>query len=258
MLQKAQEKIGLNSFALKLFGIALMVIDHIYEMFWMFGVPLWFTMLGRIVAPIFLFLTVEGFTHTSSRKKYLLRLLAGFWVMGVASFILQRVFPLEDVVLINNIFGTFFVAVLYMCMLELIQEGWRARKPLKIALGIVGILAPVGFNLLTLALAQVSYVAFIACMIALPGPLLIEGGFAWVLLGVAFYLLRKWRWAQILALGVMALLFFIEGSFQWLMVFAGAPILLYNGKPGKKSKWLFYIFYPAHIYILYVISYFMH
>ena len=36
------------------------------------------------------------------------------------------------------------------------------------------------------------------------------------------------------------------------------PICLYNGKPGKhRCKWLFYTYYPAHVYLLYLISWFM-
>ena len=32
--------------------------------------PLWFTQLGRLSAPLFLFCTVEGFAHTHDRRKY--------------------------------------------------------------------------------------------------------------------------------------------------------------------------------------------
>lgn len=42
---------------------------------------------------------------------------------------------------------------------------------------------------------------------------------------------------------------------QWMMVFALVFILMYNGKYGRygnKIKWLFYIYYPVHIVILYV------
>jgi hypothetical protein len=49
----------------------------------------------------------------------------------------------------------------------------------------------------------------------------------------------------------------LSGGAQWLMVFALIPIVLYNGRRGKGSKYFFYIFYPAHIYALYIIAWFM-
>jgi hypothetical protein len=48
---------------------------------------------------------------------------------------------------------------------------------------------------------------------------------------------------------------------SWATVFAAVPILLYNGKRGGGSprfnKWFFYIFYPAHIYALYILAWFL-
>jgi hypothetical protein len=48
---------------------------------------------------------------------------------------------------------------------------------------------------------------------------------------------------------------------QWAAVFAVIPLLLYNGKRGggsaRLNKWFFYIFYPAHIYALYILAYFL-
>ena len=43
-------------------------------------------------------------------------------------------------------------------------------------------------------------------------------------------------------------------DFQWMMIGALPFMLLYNGKEGKKLKYFFYIFYPAHILILFIIS----
>jgi hypothetical protein len=41
---------------------------------------------------------------------------------------------------------------------------------------------------------------------------------------------------------------------QWLMVLALPIILMYNGEKGKGYKYFFYIFYPVHIYALFIIG----
>ena len=51
-----------------------MVLDHIHYFFGYTGcVPEWFSMLGRLAAPLFLFCLVEGFAHTHDRKKYFIK-----------------------------------------------------------------------------------------------------------------------------------------------------------------------------------------
>lgn len=105
---------GLTSFQLKVLGITLMVVDHIHQMFYFVGVPLWFTMIGRLVAPIFLFLSVEGFTHTCSKKRYMTTLLIGYWICQILFSGVAILFPNEQVVLLNSIFGTLFLGVFLM------------------------------------------------------------------------------------------------------------------------------------------------
>ncbi|GLB28200.1 hypothetical protein LAD12857_01230 [Lacrimispora amygdalina] len=43
-------------------------------------------------------------------------------------------------------------------------------------------------------------------------------------------------------------------SIQWMMIGALPFILFYNGKKGKSMKYFFYIFYPAHILIFFILS----
>ena len=74
---------GLTAFQLKVLGITLMVGDHIHQMFVLQGAPMWLTMIGRIVAPIFLFLSAEGFHYTRNKLAYLRNLLVGFWIMSL-------------------------------------------------------------------------------------------------------------------------------------------------------------------------------
>ena len=63
----------MNGQSLKLIAMLTMVIDHIglalfpNEMIWRY--------IGRIAFPIFAFLIVEGFVHTSDFKKYIGRIL---------------------------------------------------------------------------------------------------------------------------------------------------------------------------------------
>lgn len=88
-----------------------------------------------------------------------------------------------------------------------------------------------------------------------PNILTAEGGFAMVALGTAFYIFRKYRWMQIAVLLVLSgTVYAVDGGFQWMMCFAAIPMLLYNGKRGYGMKRFFYIFYPVHIGLLYVLS----
>ena len=43
-------------------------------------------------------------------------------------------------------------------------------------------------------------------------------------------------------------------AYEWMGAFAAVPMLLYNGQRGAGLKRLFYIFYPAHVYLLYALS----
>lgn len=48
--------------------------------------------------------------------------------------------------------------------------------------------------------------------------------------------------------------YFFNFHFQWALLAALPFMLLYNNQKGKGFKWLFYIFYPLHILILYYIG----
>jgi hypothetical protein len=50
---------------------------------------------------------------------------------------------------------------------------------------------------------------------------------------------------------------FLSLNYQWMMIGALPFILLYNNKKGKGLKYLFYLFYPIHILILYFVRSFI-
>ncbi len=59
----------LTAFHLKIIALIFMVVDHVYTSFgYELGLPRWFHFLGRFVAPVFLYLIMEGFKYTSNRK----------------------------------------------------------------------------------------------------------------------------------------------------------------------------------------------
>jgi hypothetical protein len=251
-------KKGLTGSTIKMIGVVLMVICHINQMFYLYGVPTWLDWFGRPVAIIFLFFCAEGFFHTRNRKKYMLQLLVGFELMNIVSFLLSRVMP-SEVVLMNSIFGTLFLATVLMLAADTIRDGVKAKQGGKIAGGILLMLAPVAASVLVIVIFSTmsdgtlppwSYVFFIA----IPSFITTEGSFYFPLLGLLFYLLRKNRVIQLIPLAIFSLLNAVMLSTEWMAIFAAIPILLYNGKRGKGSKYFFYIFYPAHIYALYIIS----
>jgi hypothetical protein len=253
----------LSGGAIKIIGIILMTMDHLHQMFVNQGAPLWLNWLGRPVAAMFLFLCAEGFHYTRSKTIYLLRFLGAFILMNFGNEILTKSFSVGDVALINNIFGTLCVSAFYMLMVDLLREGIQEKKPGRILLALGGMFLPliVGFALMDL-LFRISPPSRIVTTLffLIPTPITAEGGVFQVGIGVAFYLLRKHRQVQALvpvAAALLAALISQGASSQWLMIFAALPILFYNGRRGWGGKYFFYAFYPAHIYLLYLIAWFL-
>lgn len=253
----------MNATNLKILAAILMVLDHIHQMWAFDGAPIWLTWLGRLVFPMFLFAMSESFHYTRSRKKLMLRLFIASCLMSIGSMILAKLLPNENIVLMNNAFSTFFIASLYMLFYDLIKDGIKQKQPLKVIGGILLCFVPLltALPMLMLLQSEAPSLWLTRIAILIPNILMVEGGPMMVALGLMFYIFRPWRWAQAASLALVSAITFISafmsqgtGSFQWLMVFAAIPILMYNGEKGRGMKNFFYIFYPAHIYLLYIIA----
>jgi hypothetical protein len=259
-----KSKLSLDATKLKIIAIILMVSDHIHQMFAPVGAPIWLTWLGRPVMVIFLFAMSESFHYTRNRGKYLSRLFFGSCFMTVFSVVLETlILPNDNVVLMNNAFGTFLVAGLYMLFWDMLVDGIKNKKAGKIIGSILLCFVPVLTAIPSLLIAQLDispmwlFQVLLTAATLLPNLLVVEGGPLMVTLGVLLYVFRKWRWAQIAVIAAFSALVFAASkdlSKQWLMIFAVIPMLLYNGEKGRGMKYFFYIFYPAHIYLLYVIA----
>lgn len=259
---------GLTGNAIKMIGVVLMMFDHLHQMF-IAQAPVWFNMLGRPVLPIFIFMCAEGFYHTRSRKRYISLLFIGAVIMNIGNLVLGHAIrivpdiPEHGVELINNVFVTMLMLALYLLFIEMVRTGIKEKKPGKIAGGIGLMLVPIAVTaVLMILMYSIDYSVtpiFNIAFLIIPNLLTGDGGFPVVLLGIAFYYLRKWRWAQMALLAVYGALHFYTGmgsgyNIQWMEVFAIIPLLFYNGQRGKGSKYFFYIFYPAHIWGLYTIA----
>ncbi len=267
---------GLSDTSLKEIALALMVLDHIHYFFSFTGaVPEWFSMMGRVSAPLFLFCTAEGFAHTHDRRTYLLRL----WGMGAGMGLVQFVVGVglgrraDGFYPMNGILRDLTVACLLWQGID-----WLRQRRLGRALALVGgvgVLWPAVSLALVAALPPAGQLPlyFLSWTVLPNWAFSTDGGVWFILGGVLLYALRGRRKIQVLAwaawafwidMGSVSYLLRMGGgvslgqamllSYQWMEVFAAPLMLLYNGQRGAGHKQLFYWFYPAHVYGLYAVS----
>ena len=69
---------------------------------------------------------------------------------------------------------------------------------------------------------------------------------------------KKTAWFYVIFCGLYIAYLIVSGTFQtnnqWMMIFALIPILLYSGKNGRGMKYFFYLYYPLHVYAIYLIG----
>lgn len=241
------EKIKIiNSEFLKIMALVFMLFDHM----WATIIPgnQWMTNVGRLAFPIFAFLIVEGFIHTSDFKKYVKRLLI-FGLISEIPFNLMYsgsvFFPFHQ-----NVMFTLLLGLLTINEIEKIKTNKDWKFVTKSVLKILGLLL-------------ISVVGFV------------DYGLTGVLTIIAFYIFRNFKFAwlgQLVSFILLYIVFFKGQSvivnlcgmeyflpLQGLSILALIPIWMYNGKRESKNKILqysFYAFYPIHMLALYLIYYF--
>ncbi|HBC26527.1 MAG TPA: hypothetical protein DC013_03865, partial [Ruminococcaceae bacterium] len=116
----------MSTTALKLIALVLMVIDHTGE--FIPNMPVALHWIGRLSAPIFVFCTVEGFSHTRSKKRYMLRLYTAGVLMGLLDRLVPYIghaipnFSPEKTWIQNNIFRTLFCILVICFLIDLFQK----------------------------------------------------------------------------------------------------------------------------------------
>lgn len=212
-----QHSWGLNGFTLKWIAMVTMLIDHAGAV--LLPQMLELRIIGRLAFPIYCFLLVEGAVYTSNWKKYLGRLFA-FALISEIPFDLALRGQLVDIYA-QNVFFTLAFGLLAIVLFQQLKNralAWGAA-----------LLLVLGAEFL-----QTDY------------------GGGGVIMILVFYLFREQVLIKAAALIMEITVGF--GGLENYAVFALVPILCYNGKKGPGGwKYLFYVFYPAHLLVLYLL-----
>lgn len=247
---------------LKLLALVLMLVDHIGE--FIPGTPVWLNWLGRLSAPLFFFCAAQGLAHTHDRRKYLLRLYICGVIMAVLDLACNNLAAHPYMYIYNNIFVTIFSFAL---LVELIELWRRDRRRGWLYAGLYALMQIAAYALPAAFSESPVYgmSRFIGSILG--SAVTCEGGVPWVLLGTALYWAQDDRKKLIITYLAFSLFFFVSGftpgaglrgllyyDYQWMMVLALPLMLLYNGRRGIGLKYLFYVFYPAHIVLLFFIG----
>ena len=186
--------------------------------------------IGRLSFPIYCFLLAEGMRHTHNPGKYILRLAIGI-LLAELPYDLMCYGEFNWVS--QNVMATLTLgAVMLLCM-QKTQKSW-----LKVIL-----ILP--FALLA-DLTKSNYGAGGIVMIA------VFGLFDQPLLQTAALFMVNWQ----LLPSAGVIIFGVILRIQLLATLAMVPIGLYSGKKlthNKALQWGFYLFYPVHLLILWVI-----
>ena len=246
----------MNAFQIKMFMAILMVLDHLPHIPGLVQ-PLWvgiFHAATRCVGVWFAFNAVEGFLHTRSQIRYNLKLFGWAAFMAAGNGLMEVLLRNKDVHIDNNIFLTLALGVLILNIIADSENRFvknRLTRVLKVLLAICVFIAGftfaeggnivIPFMLITYLFREspkqrnLMYIIYTSILATLS----LNGAFNYTD-------------------PMVALNMFLYNS-DWLFISVLPFIYLYNwerGKNNKFTKYFFYVFYPAHLWIIAIISYF--
>lgn len=176
--------------------------------------------IGRLAFPLYIFLLVEGFRHTKDIKKYIARMVI-FAIVSEVFFDLAF-FGVPFETSHQNVFVTMTLGLIMLHILAQIEikiEKYRFISSLLV----------IGAFYLLNDFIKGDY-----------------GGFG-ILFTVVVYLFKNNPLSQ-------AIMMFALGMEHFTAALSGPIVYFYNGKKGKQiNKYFFYIFYPLHLFIFYLI-----
>lgn len=276
---------GLTASQLKWIALVFMTIDHINTYILTAGANLVqngvLRGLGRIAAPLFLFVLTESVRHTKNRRRLILRLyIAGlFGSLFTLSFaILANEFVFAGPIYMGvpkNILFTYTYTTIYICLFEHGMKEVRTKNLRGVFVTVAGVIATflpqtayyvydrAGFSFIKIGFVSLGREVLAAFF---PPTFFIEYSLVFVLMGICIYFVKgKWKCLVFAVFCVLSYSgapivsnlwpfsdFFWPGQ-AW-MILAIPFMFLYNGKKGTAHKPLFYVYYPVHRDLLSFIS----
>lgn len=241
----------MNRNQLKLFACLTMLIDHIGY----FILPQITVLrcIGRLAMPVFAFFIGEGCIYTSNRKKYFLSL----FILASAC---QVVYVIEDIVTAGkltlssdcwyfNIIFTFAFSALAGFFLNDTTSALKEKK---------NFIRPALFFIIITAVfcGLTIYFSYLETQ---GSSLYFDYGICGFLLPLSVIPFRDNKYLKIGAFSVMLIIYCLDFMrsmpYVWFALLTIPLFIIYNGRPGsKKFKYFFYIFYPAHLGAVYLLS----
>lgn len=215
---------------LKLFALITMTIDHVGM--YLFPQLLILRIIGRLSMPIYAFMIAEGCRYTRNRRQYLLSMLS----LGI---LCQIVYWFAMGSLYQCILITFSLSIGLIYLLDYTQKkntsgAWFLSSVSVAALFFLCVVLP---ELLPQTDFEISYGLFGVLLPVFP-----------------YFAKNKKQSVPFFAIGLL-LMNLTLGGIQWYSLGALPLLMLYNGTRGKrKMKYLFYIYYPAHLVAIYFLE----
>ena len=223
---------GLSQEGLKILACVTMLVDHAALLF---GGSPWLRAIGRLAFPIYCFLLTEGIRHTRDVRRYLSRLL-------FAAIVSEPIYDL----------------VLYPCV-----GIWQHQNVLwTLALGCAMLWC---MTMIHKPVAKLAVMLLFALAAQLVRASYGSSGIYMIALFALCWEVPEGKWA--LAAGLLVInwlmgsftvsVFGLDVPVQLFAELALVPIFLYSGEKRTRLKavsWGFYLFYPAHLLLLWGIA----
>ena len=232
VLNFVPKKFGLTNNQLKIIAMISMLIDHIG--IYLFPKILIFRIIGRLAFPIFAYMIAEGCFYTKNRIKYLLHLL----ILGLGWQLVYFFF-------MNSLYMGILITFSLSIILIYIIDYFLKKKTV------------VSFILMILTTSTIIYITYFLPLNFNKYSFTFDYGVLGVFLPVIIYFLKH-RLFKIITLIIFMILlsFYYNESLFFYSLLAIPLLILYNGKRGKYNlKYMFYIFYPLHLVLIYLIGY---